>query len=75
MVRGISSIWWNGWGRGEYLKWDRVGLTISLVDVKTRGRQKWGENSISLVWLGVEIKEKIGGFEYFPPRPTKLQSL
>ena len=52
-----------------------MGPTISLVDVKTRGRQKWGENSISLVWLGVEIKEKIGGFEYFPPGPTKLQSL
>ena len=52
-----------------------MGLTICLVEVKTRGRQKWGENSFSLVWLGVEIKEKIGDFEYFPPGPTKLQSL
>ena len=75
MMRGISSWWWNGWGRGEYLKWDGVGLTICLVVVKTRGRQKWGENSFSLVWLGEEIKEKICGFGYFPPEPTKLQSL
>ena len=52
-----------------------MGLTICLVEVKTRGRQKWGENSFSLVWLAVEIKEKIGGFKYFPPGPTKLQSL